>query len=285
MEILNEKSHFPQNVSLVLGFFDGMHAGHLDVIKNTPSDNTKVLVTFSTSPAEYFNKEFSYIYTREENYNLIKDYGIQYLYDQKFANIAHLSADEYLKKLIYKFNPKTITTGFNHTFGINRTGNPHFLEINQKHYKYFCTPATKINGEIVSSTRIKEFLNTGNIEKANLFLTRNFTLESMVLEGAKLGRKIGFPTANMKYPKNIIRLPYGVYKIKALDKPAVMNWGVKPTIGSEELLEVHIPNFKSNLYNKNLKIEILSKIRDEKKFNTIEDLKLQIEKDVEECLK
>ena len=137
----------------------------------------------------------------------------------------------------------------------------------------------------MSSTQIKEFLALGQIEEANKFLTRNFSIESTVIEGNKIGRTLGFPTANMEYPKQITNIPYGVYKIKTLERIAIMNWGIKPTIGSEELIEIHIPNFDADLYNKDLKIEILSKIRNEIKFSSIEDLKLQIEKDVQECLK
>ena len=155
----------------------------------------------------------------------------------------------------------------------------------QANYEYFCTPPTIIDNEIVSSTKIKEFISKGEIEKANKFLTRNFLIESMVIEGAKIGRKLGFPTANLKYPRDIIRLPYGVYKVKCFNKPAVMNWGVKPTFNSEETLEIHIPNFEQDLYNKNVQVEIISKIREEKKFEDLNELKKQIEKDIEICLK
>jgi riboflavin kinase/FMN adenylyltransferase len=106
-----------------------------------------------------------------------------------------------------------------------------------------------------------------------------------VIEGAKLGRKLGFPTANMKYPEEIVKIPYGVYKIKVFDKLAIMNWGIKPTIGAEEAIEIHIPNFEEDLYGKAITFEIISKIRDEKKFNNLEDLKEQIKKDIELCLK
>ncbi len=284
MKILDKNFKDISNVSLILGFFDGVHAGHREVIKNTPN-NEKVLVTFSKSPAEFFGREFRYIYSRENNYNLIEKLGIDYIYEQDFSEIVSNSADEYLQFLIKKFSPISITTGFNHTFGANRLGNPDFIKNYTKNFEYFCTPATKINGETVSSTRIKELLSLGNIKKANEFLIDNFTIESSVIKGAQLGRNLGFPTANLKYPKNIIKIPYGVYKVKVFDKPAVMNWGIKPTIGSDEIIEVHIPNFTEDLYNKELQIEIISKIRDEKKFSNLDDLKEQIKKDVEECLK
>lgn len=284
MEILYEQSNFPKNVSLILGFFDGVHAGHQDVIKNTANSN-KVIVTFKNSPAEFFGKDFSYIYTRKNNYEILEQLGVNYIFEREFSDLAKISAKDYLEDLINKFSPESITTGFNHTFGANKQGTSKFLEENQNNYKYFCTPATEINNIIISSTQIKTFLSEGKIELANQFLTRNFSLESVVIEGNKLGRTLGFPTANLKYPEQITKIPYGVYKVKALDRIAIMNWGIKPTIGAEEVLEVHIPNFKENLYGKNLKIEVLSKIRNEKKFNNLEELKQQINKDIEECLK
>ena len=286
MEILHENSNFPKKVSLILGFFDGIHAGHQEVIQNT-SNSKKVLITFSSSPAEFFGKDFSYIYTREKNYKLIEKLGVDYIYERDFKNIAQLSNQEYLSDILKKFEPLSISTGFNHTFGANKQGNSEYLHQNQtpKGYKYFCIPPTKKNNEIVSSSKIKEFLSKGEIEKANLFLTRKFSIESTVIEGNKLGRTLGFPTANMKYPEKIIKIPYGVYKIRVFEKPAIMNWGVKPTIGSDEVLEVYIPNFERSLYGEKLQVELISKIRDEKKFNNLEELKRQIKKDVEECLK
>ena len=284
MEILYDNSIFPQQVALILGFFDGIHAGHQDVIKNTPACK-KVVVTFSSSPAIYFNKSFEYIYPRDYNFKLMEKCGVDYIYVQDFSKIVNLSAKEYIDFLIEKFNPISITTGFNHTFGANREGNSQYLSKNIHNIQIFNTQATKINDEIVSSTLIKKYLKLGEISKANSFLTRNFSIQSKVIEGAKLGRELGYPTANLKYPENIVKIPYGVYKVKVLDLPAIMNWGIKPTIGSDELIEIHIPNFNSNLYGKHLEFEIISKIRDEKKFNNLEELKNQIKKDVEKCLK
>ena len=125
----------------------------------------------------------------------------------------------------------------------------------------------------------------GNIKKANEFLASNFKLKSKVIKGNQLGRKLGFPTANMNYPEKIVKPPYGVYKAQVQNMPAILNWGIKPTInGKEEVLEVHIPNYNNDLYWKELEIEFLEKIRSEKKFNNLEELKAQIEKDLE-CLK
>ena len=279
-------SIFPKNVSLILGFFDGIHAGHLEVINNSPKNSEKVIVTFSESPAEYFNKKNSYIYTRANNYKLLELSGVNYIFEQEFPDIINLSADNYLEMLIEKFSPISITTGFNHTFGKNRVGNAEFLKNTKKSFKYFYTPARIIDDKVVSSSNIKEFLKIGDLELASKFLTRNFSIESRVIKGQQLGRKLGFPTANLKYPENIIKIPYGVYKVKVFDLPAVLNWGVKPTLDSkEELLEVHIPDFNNDLYGQNIEIEILAKIREEIKFENLESLVEQIKKDIEICLK
>ena len=284
MEFINKDSKIPESVSLILGYFDGIHLGHQNVIKSALGEK-KVLVTFSSSPAEYFKKDYKQIYSREYNYKLAETFGIDYVFEQEFSQIVNLSAEDYLDRLLNIFKPKYITTGFNHYFGKNRQGSPQYLKDFQTNFIYNCIEPTFIDNEIVSSTKIKEFLTKGNIKKANDFLTRNFTIESKVIEGVKLGRKLGFPTANMEYPKNIVKIPYGVYKVKTLNRVAIMNWGIKPTFKADEVIEVHIPNFEGNLYEQELKIEILDKIRDEIAFDSIEDLKIQITKDIEECLK
>lgn len=284
MEILIENSTFPQQGSLVLGFFDGIHIGHQNVI-NAVNHKPLIVVTFSSSPAEYFGKDFKYIYKRDYDYKILEDLGVDYVFEQDFSKIANISAEDYLQSLLEKFNPKIIVSGFNHTFGLNKQGDSDLLTQKQEKYKYICVEPTIISDEVVSSTLIKKYLSVGNIKKANEFLTKPFVIESPVIEGAKLGRRLGFPTANLKYPASIVKIPYGVYKVEALGKCAVMNWGVKPTIGAEEVIEVHIPNYCEDLYNKTLQIKIIDKIRDEKKFNSLEELKTQIKKDVESCLK
>lgn len=275
--------------SLILGFFDGVHKGHREVIKTAIGHGKTFLITFKNSPAEHFGKKVEYIYPREKSYELIKSLGVDEIIEQDFSEIAKVSAEDYLENyLVKKYTPITISTGFNHTFGAHRTGNSEFLEKNQEkyNYKYFCSPACCIDNEVVSSSKIRELLMEGNIEKANKFLGSNFSITSTVTEGEKLGRKIGFPTANLVYPEKIVRLPYGVYGVKVFGKPAVLNWGVKPTVGGKyERIEVHIPDFSGNLYNLLLEVVFVKKIREEQKFASLDELKHQIKKDVEECLK
>lgn len=279
------------NKGLILGFFDGVHLGHQEVIKSALNYADKaVLVTFKNSPAEYFSGNYEYIFPRKKSLSYIKEVEVVEL---DFKEIATVPAEKYLEYLVNEFQPVSISTGFNHTFGFNKSGDIKLLEACQEQYgyKYFCVPAQMYKNEPISSTRIKSLLKTGDVENANIMLGRPFSLEGEVIHGAQIGRKIGFPTANIMYPEHIVKLPFGVYGGKLGGKynnhPAVINWGMKPTVNNtkEPVVEIHIPGFNGDLYGQNIEVEILKKIRDEKKFESLEELKTQIKKDTEECLK
>lgn len=292
MKILNHTKTKPKRVSAILGFFDGVHLGHREVIKSAVdfarrNNEKSLLITFKKSPAEFFTGKSEYIYPREYSYSLIEELGVDYLVEYDFEKIAHLSAEEYLvENLIKQFEPISISTGFNHTFGANKGGDRYFLENKQSEqgYKYFCVPPYVLDGEIVSSTLIKNEIRSGHLEKAQKMLGRPFFISSKVIRGQNLGAKLGFPTANLEYPDRIIKLPFGVYQARIMDKQAVLNWGKKPTVGDfKEILEAHILNFEADLYGKVLEIEILKKIRDEKKFANVDELKEQIKEDIKVC--
>lgn len=287
--------------SLVLGFFDGVHKGHRAVIESAYS-NDITLITFKESPAVYFGHKPEYIFSRKNSIEKIKTLEVNEVVALDFSQIASLTAEEYLKLLVDNYKPISISTGFNHTFGLNKCGNADFLKQQQDKYgyKYICIPPVGENGEIVSSTLIKNYIRNGNVEYANILLESPFMLEGTVIHGAKLGRTIGFPTANIKYPENIVKLPYGVYKVRITDYPltkilsrrvrelnGVMNWGMKPTVNNalEPVIEVHILDFDGDLYGKDLKIEVLKQIRTEKKFGSLDELKAQINEDIKQCLK
>lgn len=280
--------------SLVLGFFDGVHKAHRAVINSALecSDNV-TLITFKDSPAKYFGANIEYILSRENSIQKIKNLGVAEIVELDFPKIANMSADDYLKYLIKTYNPISISTGFNHTFGANKKGTPDFLKTNAEkyNYKYIYVPPVKENNEIVSSTLIKKYLSEGNIEKANSLLESNFILEGRVIHGAKIGRTIGFPTANINYPKEIVKIPFGVYSVLVYigseKRYGIMNWGMKPTVNNtiEPVVEVHILNFDDDLYDKILRVEVLNKIRGEKKFNGLDELKAQISEDIKQCSK
>lgn len=288
---LIDKDFNIQGVSIILGFFDGLHCGHRAVINQAvefaKKNNTKtLLLTFKNSPAEYFQKEFNYIYPREISYKKIESLNVDFLLEENFEDLVNIPAIKYLDEIVRKYLPKSITTGFNHTFGANKQGNPGVLkEMSAKYgYKYFEIPACFINEQIVSSTLIKKVLLKGDIIKANGLLTENFTLKIKIIEGEKIGRELGFPTANAIYPQNIVKIPYGVYKVLVCNRLAIMNFGIKPTFGkNNELLEIHIPNYEANLYGEDLEVQVIEKIRDERKFASKEELIFQINEDLK-CL-
>ena len=189
---LNQK----QNLAIALGYFDGVHIGHRAVIKSAvdfaKKNNTKsAVITFSDHPYCYFKGVCpKYILTREEREKRIASLGIDYLYELNFEDFALLTAKEYLNNiLINYFHPISISTGWNHNFGKNKSGNVNILEEQAKNYnyKYFKIPPQKINNEIISSTKIRKLLSEGNIEKANHMLGQNFSIEGEIVKGNQIG--------------------------------------------------------------------------------------------------
>ncbi len=295
MEICKELKYL-DNTVVGLGFFDGVHIGHKELInslvKTAKENNLKsVLVTFNKSPAEKFVEHVEYISTNFEKEKLLENLGVDYLFELEFdEKLMNLSAQDYLEKKIVKYlKPKYIFTGFNHTFGKNKLGTPEMLtKFSTKFgYRYVRINPIKYDDKVVSSTRIRALLSKGDIDKVNKLLDRPYSVEGVVKIGQKLGRTIGFPTINIDYPDVKVKLPYGVYSVSVeLDGciyKGIMNFGIKPTVNDLKktpIVEVHILNFDKNVYNKPVKINLLKWIREERKFASIEDLKSQIEKDI-----
>ena len=283
---LNQK----QNLAIALGYFDGVHIGHRAVIKSAvdfaKKNNTKsAVITFSDHPYCYFKGVCpKYILTREEREKRIASLGIDYLYELNYEDFALLTAKEYLNNiLINYFHPISISTGWNHNFGKNKSGNVNFLEEQAKNYnyKYFKIPPQKINNEIISSTKIRKLLSEGNIEKANLMLGQNFSIEGEIVKGNQIGRTIGFRTANLVYPPELIELPYGVYAVDTTYGKGIANFGIRPTInGSHTSLEAHILNFEKDIYGEIINVNFNKMIRTEKKFPSLDALKKQINLDI-----
>lgn len=270
---------------LILGFFDGVHLAHQEVIFSAVKfSSCPILVTLKN-----FNKTKELILERSDSFTKIKSLGVKKIVELDFSLISSMQADDFLEFLKKEYNPISISTGFNYTFGKDRCGNSKTLEANQNKYgyKYFCIPPLKYNEDVISSTFIKQKLIAGDIHLADELLGSNFTIQGVVKKGAQIGRMIGFPTANIDYPESIVKIPYGVYYVKIGEKRGIMNWGMKPTVHNtlSPVSETHIFDFDGDLYGQELRIEILNKIRGEIKFQNLEELKKQIKKDIEACLK
>ena len=309
MQIFNELNKNP-NLSLALGFFDGVHLGHRAVIESAvdfaKQNNTKsAVITFKDHPC-CFLKGISpkYILTRKERQEKFEELGIDFLYELDFESIAGLTAEDYLKSvLVNNFMPSAIFTGWNHNFGYKKSGDTKFLRENSKKYgyEYFELSPQKIGNEIISSTAIRKYLQTGKTEKANEMLGYNFSITGEVVKGNQIGRKIGFKTANIDYPAELIELPFGVYAtiVKKSGKSnfqlstfnfqqnsacynAIANYGMRPTVnGNKPVLEVHILDFDEDIYGETITAEFNRMLRPEKKFNSLNELKEQINKDIQ----
>ena len=221
MEIVRELREIP-NLSLALGLFDGVHIGHQAVIECAVDYarsiyTSSAIVTFNQNPHSYLNEITpKYILTLEDKYKYLEELGIDYVIELDFAQICNMSPNEYLENILVKyFSPMAISTGFNHKFGNARSGTVKFLSDNQDRYKYvfFATPPQAIWGDIISSSSIREFIKSGSTDMAATMLGRKFSVVGNVIKGRELGRTIGYPTANIIYPLDIIEPPYGVYDV------------------------------------------------------------------------
>lgn len=291
MQIFTELSS-NKNLSLALGYFDGVHLGHKAVILSAVeyaqrNGNKSAVITFKDHPCCHFYGVCpKYILSREDREIEIKKLGVDYLYELDFdEKICSLSAKEYLEDILVKyFSPISISTGFNHNFGAKKSGNVEFLKENEKKYgyKYFEIPPQKLDGEVISSTIIRRYLQNGEIEKANRMLGHNFKISGKVIQGQQLGRTIGFRTANLIYPNELVDIPFGVYEVNTQYGKGITNFGVRPTVSKTQkpVAETHILNFNQDIYNQDLQVEFLDMIRKEQKFNSLDELKTQIQQDI-----
>lgn len=287
-----------RNLSLALGFFDGVHLGHQAVIKNAvdyaKQNNAKsAVVTFKDHPCCYFyDVGPKYILTRDDREKKIEALGVDFLYELDFPSISGLTAQEYLQDVLVKhFIPVSISTGFNHYFGYKKSGNVDFLERNADKfgYKYFKLPPQKVDGEVISSTLIRKCLSVGEIQRANKMLGAKFSVGGQVIKGNQIGRTIGFRTANLVYPSELIELPHGVYSVdidintdnSPVTYRGIANFGTRPTVdGKTTLVEVHILDFEEDIYGKIINVKFNKMIRKEQKFSSLEALKKQISLDI-----
>ncbi|MDG1227515.1 MAG: bifunctional riboflavin kinase/FAD synthetase [Polaribacter sp.] len=281
---------------VTIGTFDGVHFGHQQIIEKLVLEAKKankksVLLTFFPHPRMVLQKDNSLelINTIDERTELLAKTGLDYLIIHPFSKeFSRMTALDFVRDiLVNQLNISKLIIGYDHHFGKNREGN--IIQLTEYSYLYdFIVeeiPAQDIDNVSVSSTKVRRALAEGNIEKANNYLGYNFMLSGIVVNGKQLGGKIGYPTANLDIRESYKLIPKtGVYVVKCtIDKKVIfgiMNIGNRPTLdGAYQTIEVHFLDFNANLYNKSLTIELLHFLRDEKKFNSIENLIIQIRKD------
>ncbi len=292
MEIFTEVNE-NKGLALALGYFDGVHKGHQAVIKSAvdfarQNDSKSAVVTFKEHPQVVLRScAPQYISTEEDRREKLAALGVDFCYELDFSEISGMSGEKYIHEILVKnFSPLSISTGFNHNFGAKKSGTPELLEAlaSEYDYKYFKIPPVVVEGQVVSSSLIREKLSEGQVDEAAQLLGHNFSVCGIVKKGAGLASKIGFKTANISYPKGILRLPYGVYAVRANDLSAIANFGIKPTfenLTAEPVLEIHIPNFDKDIYGEILQVEFINFLRPEKKFGSVEELVSQIRHDID----
>jgi len=286
--------------SLALGNFDGVHLGHQAIIREAVSTARKktsqgipeksAVFTFSTHPKNLIPgaKRVENIIYSDEKRDLIESLGVEYYFDVEFTReIMTMEPEEFVKKLIVeKFGAKDVFCGFNYRFGYKAGGNTDLLRnLGQKYgFNLHEMPPVMADGEVVSSTLIRELIRSGDIDECDRFLGRNYSIGGEVVVGNRLGKSIGFPTSNIMIDETMVTPPNGVYitylVYNGVRYPSVTNVGVKPTVGVfKKNIETHVFNFDKELYGKFIKIEFIRMTRPEAKFASIEDLKAQIAKD------
>ncbi len=273
--------------AIALGTFDGVHKGHTAVL-NMPSEYKKTAVTFPLPPKAYFTGKKSLITSLEDKIRILKDNGIGEVYLLDFDKVKDISPEDFLNLLKTEFAPAYISCGFNYRFGKGGAGDIDLLMrfCDENGIIFNCLPPVKENGEIISSTAIRRMLKSGETEKANRLLSEPFSFESEVIGGFKRGRTIGFPTINQKYPKELTDLRFGVYAAEVTfdgkKYTGITNIGIRPTFRSDYVIsETFIKNFSGDLYGKRVRTAPLRFLRDEKKFASIEEIKAQITKDLQ----
>ncbi len=295
----NGKKMQTSKTAVALGFFDGVHIGHMSLInriKELEVEGLKSCVyTFDKHPSEIFGHGVELICSFEDKIRLLETTGVSSVYVQKTDKyFLSLSPEEFVKNvLIDKLNAAHVVAGENFTFGKNKSGTADVLKklCAEKGIECSIMPCKKIGETVVSSSETRKMIAAGNIRTANEFLGRKYGYSGVVKPGTQIGVKIGFPTANITPDERNVMPPNGVYASEAVvdgkTYKAITNIGIAPTFDkTKKLIETNILDFDSDIYNKEICIFLADMIRPEKKFASAEDLSKQIEKDIEKrrCL-
>lgn len=286
-----------KNPVLTLGMFDGIHIGHQAIISqlNQIAGNIhgeSVLLTFEPHPRVVLGKgaeDLELLTTLEEKIDLLEKAGLQNLILHPFTKeFADLSSEEFVKELLVdEIGIHTIVIGYDHHFGKNRQGNFQQLHEFSKKYGFNCIKIEEVrsNGNHISSTQIRNALWEGNLEFAHKGLGRNFTLNGKVVHGDKIGRTLGFPTANLEIEKYKLIPKNGVYVVKVQlgneSFKGLLSIGTRPTVtnSDEKRVEVYLLDFDQSIYGEILNLELIEFIREDMKFDTLEELVKQMNAD------
>lgn len=291
----NFKVKLSDKTYIALGSFDGLHLGHMSLIseciKQAKKNNSKSMVfTFKNHPLSVINKEFvpKTLMSNEDKSKVLQNIGIDILnfatFDKEFMNIY---PEDFIKNLVETYNVKGIIVGFNYRFGYKNLGDIDILKSLSGilGFELFVKEPIEASSEVISSSKIRNIISEdGDLKKANFMLTRNYSLQGKVIHGKQIGRTINFPTINLDYDKSFVIPRGGVYYTGVLYNgvlyKGITNIGYNPTVNQDKLsIETHILNFDADVYGECVKLHFITRIRDEKKFSSLNLLKEQLIKD------
>lgn len=301
---LNNLPHFRNSV-ITIGTFDGVHKGHQKLIERIrflakENSGESIIITFHPHPRIVINpedKSLRLLNTIEEKISLLEKYGVDNLVIVPFSrDFSEQSAEDYISNFLVKnFHPKNIVIGYDHKFGKNRSGDYHLLEAMKSEFGYSMEEISKemLDDIGISSTKIRNSLQSGEIKLANELLGYNYIVSGTVVRGLQNGRKLGFPTANIQVNDEFKLIPKtGIFAVrvhhthatdtgKASDTyKGMLSIGYNPTFdGKEQTIEVNILDFDKDIYGDSITIEFIDYIRDEKKFDSVDALISEIKND------
>lgn len=282
--------------SAALGLFDGVHLGHREVLKEALAQKKNGFspCVFTFSPESQAGKGSKYIYSPAEKEHIIRDVcGIDDIYSRDFADICGMDGETFVREILCgELNAAHVVCGKDFRFGTGASCGVYELEDFGRKYDFTVDAIEDVclGGERVSSTEIRRLLSSGELRRANLLLGKPYMIMKEVSHGAQLGRSLGFPTANQVFANGQLVPKFGVYSSRTLAGgrwyPSMTNIGVKPTVeyGGAPLAETYIHGFSGDLYGRDLQVVLLNFIRPEKRFASVEELKQQISRDVDEAV-
>lgn len=298
MQEFNQLISIDAPLVITIGSFDGLHLGHKQLIqflndKAKQLHGKSLVISFLPHPRIFFNsqKDFFLLNDLYEKKSLLASMDVDFLMQLPFDNeFASQSAEEFVYKILDTLKPKAVVLGYDHKFGKNRTGSKETFEaLHHKNpiYEIFNFEEQKFSFDKIDSTSIRNCIKKGEIQKANQMLGYDYQLAGEVVEGKKLGRTIHFPTANLEVFEKMKLIPMnGVYKtsikIQKQWYRSITNIGVRPTVsGLGQTIETHIFDFDQSIYGEKVVLRFEKFIRSEQKFNSLEELKAQIQRDVD----
>lgn len=291
----NFKNHLKKRTYIALGSFDGLHLGHMQLVKKaielSKGNNAKSMVfTFKSHPRNIINKKSAtkILMNNESKLEVLKESGLDIINMASFDyDFMKISPKEFIIKLIQNYNAKGLVVGFNYRFGYKNMGNIELLKELSVKYKFSLDiiKPVKFNDNIISSTIIRNLIaDQGDVKQAANMLSRPYMLQGKIIPGKHLGKKLGFPTANMEFDTKFILPKEGVYftAVKFENKfyKGITNVGYNPTTNDNKLsVETNILDFNKDIYGSELRIYFIDRIRDEFKFQNLDQLISQLESD------